>query len=198
MVESSWYWLARKTYGQVDGAVASAVTVLLRWFGVRLQSTPPTHGLPAVDSPTPILLLISLYLAFVAGGLVWIRACALVPPRRKEEAAPLRALVLLHNAFCLSLSLYMALGLSLSAYQLGYVIMVLKHNVRQITVLHVYHHISVAFIWWMIAHHAPGGDAYLSAALNSFVHVFMYLYYLLSALWRDVPTKKQAYLFWGR
>ncbi|MCO5587858.1 hypothetical protein L7F22_041810 [Adiantum nelumboides] len=219
VVDSTWYHLTRTTYGQVDAAVASTVAVLLRWFGMRLQSTPPTHGLPAVDSPTPILLLILLYLAFEAGGLVWIRTCGLAPPRRKEEAAPLRALVLLHNAFCLSLSLYMALGLSFSAYQLGcvscsaclrlrlrfrflsiyflrmrysmwgnaynekealmahfvyifymskivefmdtaspLVIMVLKHNVRQITLLHVYHHTSVAFIWWMISHHAPGGD----------------------------------------
>ena len=39
----------------------------------------------------------------------------------------------------------------------------------QVTVLHVYHHASISFIWWMITHTAPGGDAYFSAALNSFV-----------------------------
>ena len=41
------------------------------------------------------------------------------------------------------------------------IIMILKHNVRQVTVLHVYHHVSIAIIWWMIAHHAPGGDGML-------------------------------------
>jgi hypothetical protein len=25
-------------------------------------------------------------------------------------------------------------------------------------VLHVYHHGSISFIWWMITYHAPGGD----------------------------------------
>jgi hypothetical protein len=36
--------------------------------------------------------------------------------------------------------------------------MILKRNVRQVTLLHVYHHVSIAIIWWMIAHQAPGGD----------------------------------------
>jgi elongation of very long chain fatty acids protein 4 len=31
----------------------------------------------------------------------------------------------------------------------------------------------------MIVHRAPGGDAYFSAALNSWVHVCMYTYYLM-------------------
>ena len=39
----------------------------------------------------------------------------------------------------------------------------------QVTLLHVYHHASISFIWWMITYTAPGGDAYFSAALNSFV-----------------------------
>jgi elongation of very long chain fatty acids protein 4 len=54
--------------------------------------------------------------------------------------------------------------------------------VLQVTLLHVYHHASISFIWWMITHTAPGGDAYFSAALNSFVHVVMYTYYLLAIL----------------
>jgi elongation of very long chain fatty acids protein 4 len=38
------------------------------------------------------------------------------------------------------------------------IIMVLKRNMRQITFLHVYHHSSIALIWWIIAYHAPGGE----------------------------------------
>lgn len=40
---------------------------------------------------------------------------------------------------------------------------------EQVSVLHVYHHATISFIWWMITYTAPGGDAYFSAALNSFV-----------------------------
>ena len=72
----------------------------------------------------------------------------------------------------------------------------------------MYHHATISFIWWMITYTAPGGDAYFSAALNSFVvrtasgtpcshphrrlltcllprlwqHVLMYTYYLMAIL----------------
>lgn len=38
------------------------------------------------------------------------------------------------------------------------VIMLLKGNVKQVSFLHVYHHVSISCIWWAIAYAAPGGD----------------------------------------
>ncbi|KAI9136726.1 long chain polyunsaturated fatty acid elongation enzyme [Paraphysoderma sedebokerense] len=61
-------------------------------------------------------------------------------------------------------------------------IMVLKKNFRQISFLHVYHHFSIFMIWWMVTLWAPNGESYFSAALNSFIHVIMYSYYLFSGL----------------
>ncbi|KAJ3219900.1 hypothetical protein HDU67_008429 [Dinochytrium kinnereticum] len=61
-------------------------------------------------------------------------------------------------------------------------IMVLKKNNRQISFLHVYHHTSVFAIWWMVTYVAPGGESYFSSSLNSFIHVVMYGYYLLSSM----------------
>ncbi|TPX38795.1 very-long-chain 3-oxoacyl-CoA synthase [Synchytrium endobioticum] len=60
--------------------------------------------------------------------------------------------------------------------------MVLKKNARQISFLHLYHHVSVLLVWWLVTYVAPGGDAYFSACLNSVVHVVMYGYYLLASL----------------
>ena len=40
----------------------------------------------------------------------------------------------------------------------GQVIMLLKGNVKQVSFLHVYHHVSISCIWWAIAYAAPGGD----------------------------------------
>lgn len=60
--------------------------------------------------------------------------------------------------------------------------MVLKKNFRQISFLHVYHHASIFFIWWLVTFMAPTGEAYFSAFLNSFIHVVMYGYYLCSSL----------------
>ncbi|EFA83001.1 GNS1/SUR4 family protein [Heterostelium album PN500] len=67
-------------------------------------------------------------------------------------------------------------------------------NLYQITLvtnfLHVYHHSSIFFLWWIGANWTPGGDAYFSAMINSFIHVVMYGYYLLAALKIDVWWKR--------
>ena len=61
-------------------------------------------------------------------------------------------------------------------------IMMLKHNYRQVSFLHVYHHTTIFAIWYIVTSRAPGGDAYFSAMLNSGVHVVMYGYYWLTAM----------------
>jgi len=60
-------------------------------------------------------------------------------------------------------------------------IMALRKNFHQISFLHVYHHTTIFAIWWLVVYYAPGGDGYFSAALNSFIHVLMYSYYLWAA-----------------
>jgi len=76
------------------------------------------------------------------------------------------------------------------------VIMVFRHKYDQISFLHVYHHVSVFLIWWFNVYYYPGGEAWPSAWLNSFVHVWMYSYYLLSTVgfnpfWKRYLTQLQ-------
>jgi len=69
--------------------------------------------------------------------------------------------------------------------------MILRKKNDQISFLHVYHHIMTYGLWWIGAKYVPGGDAFFSAMLNSWVHLIMYLYYLMSSLGiRDVWWKK--------
>jgi len=75
-------------------------------------------------------------------------------------------------------------------------IMVLRKSNQQISFLHVYHHASVTAIWWCNLYYYPGGEAWPSAFLNSFVHVWMYAYYFLSTLniqptWKKYLTQLQ-------
>jgi len=75
-------------------------------------------------------------------------------------------------------------------------IMVLRKSNQQISFLHVYHHASVTFIWWCNMYYYPGGEAWPSAFLNSFVHVWMYAYYFLATLnihpsWKRYLTQLQ-------
>ncbi|KAK9808113.1 hypothetical protein WJX73_007786 [Symbiochloris irregularis] len=67
-------------------------------------------------------------------------------------------------------------------------IMILRKNDRQITFLHVYHHATTFFpCVWAMVNFGPGGDGYFICALNSFVHVLMYGYYLVTCLGYKPP-----------
>eukprot|EP00529_Nitzschia_sp_RCC80_P031283 CAMPEP_0113484572 /NCGR_PEP_ID=MMETSP0014_2-20120614/24030_1 /TAXON_ID=2857 /ORGANISM="Nitzschia sp." /LENGTH=357 /DNA_ID=CAMNT_0000378177 /DNA_START=423 /DNA_END=1496 /DNA_ORIENTATION=- /assembly_acc=CAM_ASM_000159 len=68
--------------------------------------------------------------------------------------------------------------------------MVLRGRMDQVSFLHVYHHVSIAWAWWFAMVCYPGGDAYFGALLNSWIHVMMYSYYTLSLLKFSCPWKK--------
>lgn len=47
------------------------------------------------------------------------------------------------------------------------IIMILRRSFRQITFLHVYHHVSVVIYTWLVLYNHPGGDYYLGPLINS-------------------------------
>ena len=75
-------------------------------------------------------------------------------------------------------------------------IMILRRSFRQITFLHVYHHVSVVIYTWLVLYNHPGGDYYLGSLLNSWVHMWMYVYYLMASMLSKENRKK--YLWWSR
>lgn len=68
-------------------------------------------------------------------------------------------------------------------------IMVLKHNYRQVSFLHVYHHTSIVVVVYIYLAVAPGGDSYWCSMVNSGIHVVMYMYYLLNLIFRTGPVR---------
>jgi elongation of very long chain fatty acids protein 4 len=75
------------------------------------------------------------------------------------------------------------------------IVMLLRKSFRQVTFLHVYHHCSIFPIWWLVVFMGPTGDSYFSAALNSFVHVVMYSYYLMATFHIIAPWKYYITIF---
>jgi len=73
-------------------------------------------------------------------------------------------------------------------------IMIMKKNFHQVTFLHMYHHATIFSVWWVTVYYVAGADAYFSAAQNSFVHVLMYSYYLLSSLNVKIPGRYKNFL----
>ncbi|ELR18844.1 GNS1/SUR4 family protein [Acanthamoeba castellanii str. Neff] len=60
------------------------------------------------------------------------------------------------------------------------VIMIVRGAQRQLSFLHVYHHVGTFLVWRFNVAYYPGGEAYPPALFNSFVHVVMYYYYFQS------------------
>ena len=75
-----------------------------------LSSAPVTAGLPFVDSPTGLVLCLSAYLVIVLLGLALQPRAAKAPAVKREDPLWLRLLVLGHNVFLVTLSLYMSVG----------------------------------------------------------------------------------------
>lgn len=187
-----------------------------------------TAGLPFIDSPTPAVTLIAAYLLIATLGSAFLRSrrssgTSSDPAWLRGLVQVHNVVLILLSAGMASSAIYWAraggynfwgnayvptqreMGLTIYVFFLSKFyefidtfIMLLKGKWQQISVLHVYHHASISFIWWAIARMAPGGDAWYSCALNSFVHVLMYTYYLLSTLLGKDERKKRKYLWWGR
>mmetsp|Transcript_12559 Transcript_12559/g.30905 ORF Transcript_12559/g.30905 Transcript_12559/m.30905 type:complete len:266 (-) Transcript_12559:1715-2512(-) len=80
------------------------------------------------------------------------------------------------------------------------VFMILEGRMRQVSFLHVYHHVSILAYWYAILWMAPGSDAYFSLAGNSYIHVMMYGYYFLASIgispwWKYYITYAQILQF---
>ena len=58
---------------------------------------------------------------------------------------------------------------------------ILRKKFNQVSILHVYHHISIPFLLWIFLIYSGGRMEMFLVMLNSHVHVLMYGYYILSS-----------------
>jgi len=66
-------------------------------------------------------------------------------------------------------------------------IIIVRRKWRQLSFLHVYHHISIFLVYWLNLRGGYDGDIYYTIILNSFVHLVMYSYYQATTLEIQVP-----------
>ncbi|XP_073951318.1 very long chain fatty acid elongase AAEL008004-like isoform X2 [Choristoneura fumiferana] len=71
---------------------------------------------------------------------------------------------------------------------------VLRKKNRQISFLHLYHHFMMPICAWIGVKFLPGGHGTLLGVINSFIHIIMYTYYLISGL----GPQYQKYLWWKK
>lgn len=71
---------------------------------------------------------------------------------------------------------------------------ILRKKNSHVSTLHVIHHGCMPFSVWMGMKFAPGGHSTFFALLNTFVHIVMYFYYMVSAM----GPQYQKYIWWKR
>lgn len=219
VVREAWKWW--------DKRATEVIVPSLEKMGAELNppSFLTREGYPTVASPAPLAALLIVYLGASVAGMAAAKLGTMKkrdgPTLRWVQAAHNAFLVALSAYMCEGLvrsALKHKYKLWGNAYDdgerdmgwfcfcffasklyefLDTAIILAKGNAHQISVLHVYHHASIAIFWWMIAHRAPGGDSYFSAALNSFVHILMYSYYFLASVIKS-PRLRSSYLWWGK
>lgn len=74
------------------------------------------------------------------------------------------------------------------------VFFVLRKKNNQITFLHVYHHFMMVICGWIGVKFLPGGHGTFLGLVNTFIHIWMYLYYMIAAL----GPQYQKHLWWKR
>jgi len=67
---------------------------------------------------------------------------------------------------------------------------------RQLSFLHVYHHVSVFLCYWININVQYDGEVYLSIVLNGFIHTVMYTYYLICMHTKVPGTGKSLPIWW--
>ncbi|KAF5282864.1 hypothetical protein FQA39_LY17460 [Lamprigera yunnana] len=72
------------------------------------------------------------------------------------------------------------------------VFFVLRKKFNQVSFLHVYHHVSTLIMAWLVCKYFPGGMLSFTVMLNSFIHILMYTYYLLSSFGPKVQKKLET------
>uniref|UniRef100_A0A182RA83 Elongation of very long chain fatty acids protein n=1 Tax=Anopheles funestus TaxID=62324 RepID=A0A182RA83_ANOFN len=187
---------------------------------------------PLMQTPTPILTISGLYLLFVLWfGPRWMEQRKPFELKHTLIAYN-AAQVVVSTAFCLTpfftdlFAQYMSMScgepmtgvsreLQLTIWNgawiylmlkivelLDTVFFVLRKKQNQVSFLHVYHHTIMVLFTWFYLKYIPGTQAAFIGVLNSFVHVFMYTYYLIAALGPQDEQQKRLwdkkYLFWKR
>ncbi|KAK9500529.1 hypothetical protein O3M35_001780 [Rhynocoris fuscipes] len=71
---------------------------------------------------------------------------------------------------------------------------VMRKKYNQVNKLHVIHHGIMPFSTWFGVKFTPGGHSTFFGLLNTFVHIWMYAYYMLAAFGPQV----QKYLWWKK
>ncbi|CAN0129487.1 unnamed protein product, partial [Phaeothamnion confervicola] len=143
-------------------------------------------GLPALDKATYPLrfcynvlqVMLCSYMCIEAGVVAYRNGYSLLPCEPFDHVSPpmARVLWLFYTSKVLDFA--------------DTFFIVLGKKWKQLSFLHVYHHITIFLFYWLNLNAGFDGDIYLTIVLNGFIHTVMYTYYFVSMHTADIWWKK--------
>ena len=193
----SWWWEQRDKRSDQYALLMNPTAVILisicyiifvTWIGPTVMRNREPYSLKI-----PLLVynicqvIINLYIVLEASDAGWGRhyswICQNVEAGNEEGSTAMRMVAITYVYF---INKYIEFA--------DTIFFVARKKNNQLTLLHVYHHAIMPIYAWIQMRWLPGGHEILVGVMNSFVHVVMYSYYLLSAL----GPKMQRYLWWKK
>ncbi|TDG51454.1 hypothetical protein AWZ03_002249 [Drosophila navojoa] len=159
------------------------------------KSDPRTRDYPLMSSPFPTIAISLAYAYFVK----------VLGPKLMENRKPfeLRKVLIVYNAAQVIFSAWLFYETAYGCWWYYFskfteffdtFFFVMRKRYDQVSTLHVIHHgIMPVSVWWGVKF-TPGGHSTFFGFLNTFVHIFMYAYYMLAAM----GPKVQRYLWWKK
>mmetsp|Transcript_118672 Transcript_118672/g.343229 ORF Transcript_118672/g.343229 Transcript_118672/m.343229 type:complete len:273 (-) Transcript_118672:29-847(-) len=169
---------------------ASAFNIALAYFLFVVVGSKVMAGLPAMD-PYPIKfvynvsqIMLCAYMTIEACLLAYRNGYTLMPcvgyNRDDPPLANLLWLFYISKIWDFWDTIFIVLG----------------KKWRQLSFLHVYHHITIFLFYWLNANVFYDGDVYLTIVLNGFIHTVMYTYYFICMHTKDPATGKSLPIWW--
>lgn len=164
-----------------------AYIAVVTWLGPKfMRNREPVKGLKyAMMIYNVFQVLLNLWI-FVEGGINgWFGTYSLFcePCTFSNDPKPARMLNIAYMFFISKLLDY-----------IDTIFFVIHKKYNHISLLHVSHHALMPISTWFGLAYQPGGHHTFMGFLNSFVHVLMYTYYLLSAM----GPRIRPYLWWKK
>ncbi|KAI8128138.1 Elongation of very long chain fatty acids protein 4 [Lucilia cuprina] len=221
----TFFFIVRKKNNQITflHVYHHSLMIMGVYIYCRFLFYPRVQHLPLVFSPMPVIVILSLYLAFVLHyGPKWME---------KRQAFQLKLIMRIYNAVQVLANLtlficaipnsyghkkfsftcqpvdptntepwmirllYITYGYYLTKYLdlFDTIFIVLRKKNQQISFLHIYHHTGMVFGCYIYMTFLPGSHATMLGLINLFVHTVMYSYYFVTSL---KPIKET--LWWKR
>ncbi|KDO26247.1 hypothetical protein SPRG_08322 [Saprolegnia parasitica CBS 223.65] len=172
-----------KDWAMTDFSTAAAIALAYLVF-VIVGTLVMKSGVPAINTSAlqfvynPIQIALCSYMCIEAGIQAYRHDYSVMPCNAYDVAKPVMGNVM-----------WLFYVSKILDFMDTFFIIVGK-KWKQLSFLHVYHHLTIFSIYWLNIRVLYDGDVYLTIILNGFIHTIMYTYYFVSAHTKTIWWKK--------